>query len=110
MQCIKYFLALYSQHLDAYTEEKNELLLNMLRLVKLLVAHGYYSEPDSVRQVISLLIDIIGMQFLYLHVTHASSSAHDSLNYTQPSLTLDADPVADYAAKLPAVIFSVKAE
>ena len=48
------------QDLDPKEVEKNELVLNMLRLIKLLVAYDFYCKRTSVTPVITMLIDIIG--------------------------------------------------
>ena len=50
----------YAKYVDPEEVGKNELMLNMLRLMKMLVAYGFYCERDSARPVITLLIDIIG--------------------------------------------------
>ena len=65
------------QELCAREVGRNELMLNMLRLMKLLVAYGFYCKWDAVEPVITLLTNIIGK-------IHQLSSSHITPNSLSP--------------------------
>ena len=106
--CITYLpifqLAPNTQYLDPEEVGKNELMLNMLRLMKMLVAYGFYFERDSVQPVITLLIDIIGS---LLHLTCHTPFTIISIPFV--SSCLDAGHVAEDSTEN-RVVFAVKSE